>query len=168
MVHSHSQAGSAANQSPRPAITTAGELRASGHTYLTVKDEIRHNLLARMRAGEDRFPGIIGFGQTVLPHLERALLAGHDTILLGERGQGKTRLSRPGSVLIRRVLPWPRSMSGLPRWPDARSTTTRSRRPVPAAAGWRPSRARTWRWPGGTAASAMGRSWRPPTPASGT
>src|SRR5215831_12282796 len=94
MVHSHSQAGSAANQSPRPAITTAGELRASGHTYLTVKDEIRHNLLARMRAGEDRFPGIIGFGQTVLPHLERALLAGHDTILLGERGQGKTRLIR--------------------------------------------------------------------------
>src|SRR5438552_232261 len=94
MVHSHSQAGIGASQSPRPAITTVGELRASGHTYLTVKDEIRRNLLARMRAGEDRFPGIIGFGQTVLPHLERSLLAGHDTILLGERGQGKTRLIR--------------------------------------------------------------------------
>src|SRR5499427_4198107 len=94
MVHSHSQAGSGASQSPRPAITTVGELRASGHTYLTVKDEIRRNLLARMRAGEDRFPGIIGFDNTVLPHLERALLAGHDTILLGERGQGKTRLIR--------------------------------------------------------------------------
>src|SRR5262245_19975674 len=94
MVHSHSQAGSGASQSPRPAISTLGELRASGHTYLTVKDEIRRNLLARMRAGDDRFPGIIGFGQTVLPHLERALLAGHDTILLGERGQGKTRLIR--------------------------------------------------------------------------
>src|ERR1700746_940496 len=94
MVHSHSQAGSGASQSPRPAITTVGELRASGHTHLTVKDEIRRNLLARMRAGEDRFPGIIGFGETVLPHLERALLAGHDTILLGERGQGKTRLIR--------------------------------------------------------------------------
>src|SRR6266513_4106752 len=94
MVHSHSQAGSGASQSPRPAITTVGERRARGHTYLTVKDEIRRNLLARMRAGEDRFPGIIGFGQTVLPHLERALLAGHDTILLGERGQGKTRLIR--------------------------------------------------------------------------
>src|SRR5437773_2081146 len=94
MVHSHSQAGSGASQSPRPANTTVGELRASGHTYLTVKDEIRRNLLARMRAGEERFPGIIGFGQTVLPHLERALLAGHDSILLGERGQGKTRLIR--------------------------------------------------------------------------
>ncbi len=94
MVLSYSQASSDASPAARPAIATLGELRASGHTYLTVKDEIRRNLLARMRAGEDRFPGIIGFGQTVLPHLERALLAGHDTILLGERGQGKTRLIR--------------------------------------------------------------------------
>src|SRR5262245_58188216 len=94
MVHSHSEAGTGASPSPPPAITTVGELRASGHTYLTVKDEIRRNLLARMRAGDERFPGIIGFGQTVLPHVERALLAGHDTILLGERGQGKTRLIR--------------------------------------------------------------------------
>src|SRR5271155_3620292 len=47
-----------------------------------------------MRAGQDPFPGIVGFGQTVLPHLERALIAGHDIILLGERGQGKTRLIR--------------------------------------------------------------------------
>ena len=47
-----------------------------------------------MRAGENRFPGIIGFDDTVLPHIERALLAGHDIILLGERGQGKTRLIR--------------------------------------------------------------------------
>ncbi len=94
MVHSYRQAQSEASPPARPAATTLGELRASGHTYQTVKDEIRRNLLARMRAGENRFPGIIGFGQTVLPHLERALLAGHDTILLGERGQGKTRLIR--------------------------------------------------------------------------
>jgi magnesium chelatase subunit I len=73
---------------------TVGELKASGHVYRTVKQEIRENLLARMRAGEDRFPGIVGFDQTVLPHVERALLAGHDIILLGERGQGKTRLIR--------------------------------------------------------------------------
>src|SRR5487761_1086132 len=100
MVHSHSQAGSDVSPSPSPAIETLGELRASGHTYLTVKDEIRRNLLARMRAGEDRFPGIVGFGQTVLPHVERAMLAGHDTILLGERGQGKTRLIRTLPVLL--------------------------------------------------------------------
>ena len=73
---------------------TLGQLRASGHVYRTVKQEIRENLLARMRAGQDRFPGIVGFDQTVLPHVERALLAGHDIILLGERGQGKTRLIR--------------------------------------------------------------------------
>src|SRR6202008_2254853 len=77
-----------------PAPATLGELRASGHTYRGVKEEIRDNLLAMMRAGEDPFPGIVGFGRTVLPHLERALIAGHDIILLGERGQGKTRLIR--------------------------------------------------------------------------
>jgi magnesium chelatase subunit I len=82
----------------RPA--TLGELKASGHVYRTVKQEIRENLLARMRAGENRFPGIVGFDQTVLPHVERALLAGHDIILLGERGQGKTRLIRTIAGLL--------------------------------------------------------------------
>jgi magnesium chelatase subunit I len=93
-VHSDNQTRHAAAATPPPRIATLGELRASGHTYETIKDEIRRNLLARMRAGEERFPGIIGFGQTVLPHMERALLAGHDTMVLGERGQGKTRLIR--------------------------------------------------------------------------
>ena len=70
----------------QPAPATLGELRASGHAYRGVKEEVRDNLLAMMRAGQDPFPGIVGFGQTVLPHLERALIAGHDVILLGERG----------------------------------------------------------------------------------
>ncbi len=83
-----------------PAATTLGELRATDHEFATVKQEIRRNLLARMRAGEDAFPGIIGFGQTVLPHLERAIIAGHDVILLGERGQGKTRLIRTLTGLL--------------------------------------------------------------------
>ncbi len=65
-----------------------------------VREEIRQNLLAAMRAGQDPFPGIVGFGQTVLPHLERALIAGHDIILLGERGQGKTRLIRTLTGLL--------------------------------------------------------------------
>jgi magnesium chelatase subunit I len=85
---------------PAPGATTLGELRAGGHVYRTVKEEIRHNLLAMMRAGQDPFPGIVGFGDTVLPHLERALIAGHDIILLGERGQGKTRLIRTLSGLL--------------------------------------------------------------------
>jgi magnesium chelatase subunit I len=74
--------------------STLGELRAGGHELVAVKEELRRNLLARMRAGEPRFPGVVGFDDTVLPDLERALLAGHDLVLLGERGQGKTRLIR--------------------------------------------------------------------------
>ncbi|WP_285695620.1 magnesium chelatase [Actinomadura sp. NBRC 104412] len=77
-----------------PRERTLGELRTSGHVHRSVKAEIRHNLLNRLRSGEPRFPGIVGFDDTVLPHLERALLAGHDLVLLGERGQGKTRLIR--------------------------------------------------------------------------
>jgi len=93
-VHSDNQTSHAAAGTPPPEIATLGELRASGHRYEAVKEEIRRNLLTRMRAGEERFPGIIGFDNTVVPHMERALLAGHDTMLLGERGQGKTRLIR--------------------------------------------------------------------------
>ncbi len=74
--------------------TTAGALRADGVKHKSVKSEIRDNLLALLRSGEPRFPGIVGFDDTVLPQLERALLAGHDVVLLGERGQGKTRLIR--------------------------------------------------------------------------
>jgi magnesium chelatase subunit I len=85
---------------PHGLPATLGELRASGHVYRSVKQEIRENLLTRMRAGQDRFPGIVGFDQTVLPHVERALVAGHDIILLGERGQGKTRLIRTLAGLL--------------------------------------------------------------------
>jgi magnesium chelatase subunit I len=97
MVHQDSQQFRA---SQPPTIATLAGLRASGHEYLGVRTEIRRNLLAMMRAGQDPFPGIVGFGQTVLPHLERALIAGHDIILLGERGQGKTRLIRTLTGLL--------------------------------------------------------------------
>ncbi len=73
---------------------TVGQLRAAGYEPRSVKAELRDNLLARLRAGDDPFPGVIGFDETVRPQLERALLAGHDLVLLGERGQGKTRLLR--------------------------------------------------------------------------
>ncbi len=83
-----------------PAISTLAALRESGHIHRTVKEEIRANLIARLAAGEDRFPGIVGFDDTVAPQLERALLAGHDVVLLGERGQGKTRLIRTIAGLL--------------------------------------------------------------------
>jgi magnesium chelatase subunit I len=77
-----------------PPIRTVGELRASGHLQKPVRQEIRDNLLAKLRAGENPWPGLHGFEATVIPQLERALIAGHDVVLLGERGQGKTRLLR--------------------------------------------------------------------------
>ena len=83
-----------------PADTTLGELRASGHRHRTVKHEVRDNLIAGLAADRRRFPGIVGFDETVLPELERALLAGHDIVLLGERGQGKTRLIRSLTHLL--------------------------------------------------------------------
>ncbi|MDT4926121.1 MAG: magnesium chelatase subunit [Pseudonocardiales bacterium] len=78
----------------QPVIATLGELRASGHIHRSVKTEIRQNLINRLAAGEPSLPGIVGFDETVVPEVERALLAGHDLVLLGERGQGKTRLIR--------------------------------------------------------------------------
>ncbi|HVV30504.1 MAG TPA: magnesium chelatase [Mycobacteriales bacterium] len=86
------------SQPPTP--QTLAELRASGHTLRGVKAELRDNLLARLAAGANAFPGIIGFEHTVLPQVERAILAGHDIVLLGERGQGKTRLIRTITGLL--------------------------------------------------------------------
>ena len=80
--------------------TTLGELRASGHRERSVKEEIRDNLLTALGAGDDVWPGIFGFEESVLPQLERALIAGHDVVLLGERGQGKTRLLRSLANLL--------------------------------------------------------------------
>jgi magnesium chelatase subunit I len=79
---------------PPPTIPTVGELRASGHRQRSVREELRDNLIGKLAAGDDPWPGIQGFEFTVLPQLERALLAGHDVVLLGERGQGKTRVLR--------------------------------------------------------------------------
>ncbi|MCK0089575.1 sigma 54-interacting transcriptional regulator [Rhodococcus sp. F64268] len=86
--------------SPTFRPSTLGELRASGHVQRSVKDEIRQNLLTALRDGTDPWPGIVGFDDTVVPQLERALLAGHDVVLLGERGQGKTRLLRTLPLLL--------------------------------------------------------------------
>src|SRR5690348_277965 len=83
-----------------PTIATLGELRASGHVHRAVKTEIRQNLIRKLAAGEPSLPGIVGFDDTVVPEVERALLAGHDLVLLGERGQGKTRLIRTLTGLL--------------------------------------------------------------------
>ncbi len=77
-----------------PSISTVGELRAAGYEQKSVREELRANLLAALAADEDPWAGLHGLGDTVIPQLERALIAGHDVVLLGERGQGKTRILR--------------------------------------------------------------------------
>ncbi len=74
--------------------TTLKDLRASGWTSKTVKEEIRANFLRMLHAGEDLFPGIVGYENTVLPEINLALIAGHDLLFLGEKGQAKSRLMR--------------------------------------------------------------------------
>ena len=74
--------------------TTIRELRDSGYRSRTVKQELRDNLIARLRKGEGLFSGIVGYEQTVVPQIENAVLSGQDIVFLGERGQAKTRMAR--------------------------------------------------------------------------
>ncbi len=74
--------------------TTLGELRASGWTSVPVRQELRRNAVARIRSSEPLFDDVLGYHNTVVPQVENALLAGHDMIMLGERGQAKTRMIR--------------------------------------------------------------------------
>src|SRR6266511_2403296 len=84
---------------------TIGELKASGYRPRSVKDELRANALARLRSGEKLFPGIIGYENTVEPQILNALLSRHDFILLGLRGQAKTRLLRGLVTFLDEWLP---------------------------------------------------------------
>ncbi|MGN8226358.1 sigma 54-interacting transcriptional regulator [Gracilimonas sp. BCB1] len=74
--------------------STLGELKESGWESISVKEEIRKNLIRKMRSGEELFPGILGYDKTVIPQVQHALLSRHDMILLGLRGQAKTRMLR--------------------------------------------------------------------------
>ena len=85
--------------------TTIGELRASGHVRETVKQEMRRNLIMRLRSGETLLPGIVGYDDTVLPQLANAVISGHDVIMLGERGQAKSRIMRSLVTLLDMQVP---------------------------------------------------------------
>src|SRR6266545_643598 len=84
---------------------TLGALRESGWRSVPVKDEVRRNAVARISAGQPLIPGVMGYDETVLPQLENAVLAGHDVIFLGERGQAKTRIVRGLVELLDEWLP---------------------------------------------------------------
>ncbi len=84
---------------------TIGQLRRSRYQVLSVREELRNNLIAKIRAEEIVFPGIVGFDDTVIPQLENAILAGQDVILLGERGQAKSRMIRALVNLLDEFIP---------------------------------------------------------------
>lgn len=86
-------------------LKTLGELRKAGYTAKSIKDELRGNLIAKLRKKEPVFSGIWGYEETVIPDLERAILAGHDVNLLGLRGQAKTRLARLMVNLLDEYVP---------------------------------------------------------------
>lgn len=86
-------------------IKTVAQLKSSGYVSKTIKDELRHNLIEKLRNKENVFEGIWGYEETVIPDLERAILAGHDINLLGLRGQAKTRLARLMVKLLDEYIP---------------------------------------------------------------
>jgi magnesium chelatase subunit I len=97
MAHAHTQPANLPN--------TIGTLRASGWQSLPVKEELRRNAVKRIAAGLPLFEGVLGYEDTVMPQLENALLAGHDVIFLGERGQAKTRIIRSLTGLLDEWMP---------------------------------------------------------------
>lgn len=88
---------------PRP--RTIGELQQSEYQVLPVKEEMRKNLIRKLRDNQPLFPGIVGYDDTVIPQIENAVLSGQDIIFLGERGQGKTRMARALTNLLDEEVP---------------------------------------------------------------
>ena len=84
---------------------TLGELKAAGYTPRSVKDEVRGNLLRKLRSGDRLFPGVEGYDDTVIPQIVNALLARQDFILLGLRGQAKSRMLRQLVELLDEEIP---------------------------------------------------------------
>src|SRR3989337_3886382 len=86
-------------------IKSLGELIKSGYKPKSVKEEIRHNLILKLQSGDSSFSGIIGYEETVIPDVERALLSRHNILFLGLRGQAKTRMARQMTELLDEYIP---------------------------------------------------------------
>jgi len=91
------------NKSQRP--TTFGTLKDTGYQARSIRDELRDNLVSCLQNGEDIFPGVLGFDDTVIPDMERAILSRHNILLLGLRGQAKTRIARQLTGLLDEYIP---------------------------------------------------------------
>src|SRR4051812_20262694 len=86
-------------------IKTLGDLKKSGYRSRSIKDEIRENLIKKIKSKQDPFPGILGYEDSVIPDTERALLSRHNILFLGLRGQAKTRLARQMTDLLDEYIP---------------------------------------------------------------
>src|SRR5215203_993774 len=88
---------------PKPA--TLGQLKETGYAPSTVKDELRRNLIRKLKAGEELFPGIVGYRDSVIPQIVNGILSRHDLLFLGLRGQAKTRIIRMLPQLLDEWIP---------------------------------------------------------------
>src|SRR5262252_754716 len=88
---------------PRPA--TVGQLKETGYKPCSVKDELRRNLIRKLKAGDELFPGIIGYRDTVIPQIVNGILSKHDLLFLGLRGQAKTKIIRMLPGLLDEWIP---------------------------------------------------------------
>src|SRR5882762_4662925 len=87
-------------------ITTLGQLKKTGYKNRSVKEEIRENLIIKLKNKETTFPGIVGYEDSVIPDTERALLSRHNILFLGLRGQAKTRMARQMVGLLDEFVPF--------------------------------------------------------------
>jgi magnesium chelatase subunit I len=92
-------------KAPFRGVKTLGELRASGYQSKGIKEELRQNLIRKLKQKENTFPGIIGYEDSVIPDVERALLSKHNILFLGLRGQAKTRMARQMTELLDEYIP---------------------------------------------------------------
>jgi magnesium chelatase subunit I len=90
---------------PHPRIATLGQLKESGYRPSTVKDELRRNLIRKLKAREELFPGIVGYRDSVIPQIINGILSKHDLLFLGLRGQAKTRILRMLPQLLDEYIP---------------------------------------------------------------
>src|SRR5437667_11471207 len=86
-------------------IKTLGALKASGYRPKSIKEELRDNLIIKLQKKENTFPGIVGYEDSVIPDVERALLSKHNILFLGLRGQAKTRMARLMTELLDEYIP---------------------------------------------------------------
>src|SRR3954447_10050258 len=88
---------------PKPA--TLGQLKETGYQPSSVKDELRRNVIRKLKAGEELFPGIVGYRDSVIPQIVNGILSKHDLLFLGLRGQAKTRILRMLPELLDEWIP---------------------------------------------------------------